>query len=215
MSKGHEVFQQQLYIGLLYINNCQYLHRIFEMEMTGKATPHFVKRPWSVSVATLYTIVVYHQLSRSSSIFWNADDMKSDTSNCQDGMKRFSKCFKYDCCISPIVRIFKDYLKWRWQEKRHLNMSKRREVFQWQLYIRLLYIINCQDLHGLFEMEMTGEATPQYVKAAWSVSVTALYTIVVCYQLSRSSANIWNVDDSRSDTSIFRKGMKCFSNNFI
>ena len=69
MSEGHEVFQQPLYIGLFYINNCQYLHRKFAIEMTGKATPHFVKRPWSVSVAALYTIVVYHQLSGSSWFF--------------------------------------------------------------------------------------------------------------------------------------------------
>ena len=154
--------------------HCQDLHRLFEMEMTGKATPQFVKRAWSVSVTALYTIFVYHQLSGSSSIIWNGDDRKSDTANCLKGMKCFSYSFLYDCCISSIVRIFIDFLKWRWQEKRQ----------------------------------------PQFVKSTWSDLVTALYTIVVYHHLSWSSSIIWNGDESKVDTSICWKGVKCFSNGF-
>ena len=127
--------------------------------MTEKATPQFVKRAQSVSVTALYTIVQYHHLSASSPNFWNEDDRKSDTSICQKSMKCLSDSFIYDCWISSFVRIFTEYLKWRWQEKQHLNLSKGHEVFQWHLYIRLLNIINCQDLHQLFEMEMTGKTT--------------------------------------------------------
>ena len=195
--------------------NCQDLHRLFEMEMTGKATTQFVKKAWSVSVTALYTIVEYHHLSGSSPNIWNGDVRKSNTSICQEGMKCFSYSFVYDCCISSIIRIFIEYLKRRWQEKRHLNLPKRREVFQKQLYSRLLYIINCQDPQGFFGREMTGKATPQFVGGAWSVSVTALYKIVVYHQLSGSSSIIWNGDDSKSDTSICPKLMKCFSDSFI
>ena len=145
------------------------------MEMTGEATPHFVKRPWSVSVTASYTIVENHHLSGSSPSIWNGDDRKSDTSICQEGMKCFSNSFLYDCCISSIVRIFIIYLKWRWQEKRQ----------------------------------------PKFVKSTWSFSVTAFYTIVVYYQLSGSSSFIWNGVDRKSDNSICRKGVKCFSNSFI
>ena len=185
------------------------------MEMTGKATPQFVKRAWSVSVTAMYTIVFYHQLSGSSWIIWNGDDRKSDNSICQKGMKCFSNSFIYDCWISPFVRIFTEYLKRRWQERWHLNLPKRREVFRKQLYSRLLYNINCQDPHGFFGREMTGKATPHFVGRAWSVSVTALYKIVVYHQLSGSSSIIWNGDDRKSDNSICQKGMKCFSNSFI
>ena len=172
------MFQQQLSIGLLYINNCQYLHRLFGVELTGKATPHFVKRPWSISVTALYTIVVYHQLSGSSSNIWNGNDRKSNSSVFWMVVKCFSNSFVYGCCISSFVRILIDYFKKskkRWQEERHLNLSK----------------------------------------GAWKDSVTALYTIVVYHQLSGSSSRVWNRDDRKSDTSICRKGMKCFSNNFI
>ena len=158
------------------------------MEMTGKATPQFVERVWSVSPTTSYRIVVYHQLSGSSPIIWNADDRKSDTSNCRDGMKCFSNSFIYDCCISSIVRTFMDYLKWRWQEKRPPNYFK-------------------------------GRATPQIVATAWSVSVTALYMIVVYHQLSGPSWIIWNGDDRRSDPQIISKAVNGeaapFSNSFI
>ena len=175
------MYQWQIYVRLLIIIFCQDLHRILEMEKTGKATPQYVKRAWSVSATTFFRIVVYQQLSVSSSIIWKGVDRKSDTSLCQKARKYFSNSFIYDCCISSFVRIFIDFLKCRWQEKRHLNMSKRREVFQWQLYLRLLNIIICQDLHREFEIEMTRWATPQIVETAWSISVTALYTIVVCY----------------------------------
>ena len=130
-------------------------------------------------------------------------------------MKCFSYSFIYDCCISSIIRTFIEYLKWRWQEKWHLNLSEGREVFRKQLYSRLLYNINCQDPHGFFGREMTGKATPQFVGRAWSVSVTALYKIVVYHQLSGSSSIIWNGDDRKSDNSICQKGMSCFSNSFI
>ena len=215
MSKGHEVFQQQLYIRLFYIIIYQDLHRLFEMQMTRKATPQFVKRPWSVSVTALYRIVAYHQLSVFSSINCNGDDRKSDTSICQKAMKCFSNSFIYDCFISSFIRIFIGCLKCRWQEKRHLNLSKGHEVFQYQLYIRLFYIIIYQDLHRLFEMQMTRKATPQFVKRPWSVSVTALYTIVLYHHLSGSSSVVWNADDKKSDTTICRNGVKCFSNSFI
>ena len=183
--------------------------------MTGKATPQFVGRAWSVSVTALYKIVVYHQLSGSSSIIWNGDDRKSDTSICPKLMKCFSDSFIYDCWISSFVRIFTEYLKWRCQEKQHLNLSRGHEVFQLQLYIRLLYIIIYQDLHRIFEIEMTGEAIPQFVEKAWSVSKTALLTIVVYHQLSGASWSFRKIDDRKSDTSTCRKGVKCFSNSFI
>ena len=215
LSRGPEVFQWQIYIRLLNIIICQDLHRIFEMEMTGRATPHLVKRAWSVSVTALFTSVEQHHLSGSPPNFWNGDDRKSDASVCQEGMKCFSNSFIYDCCISSIVRSFIVFLKWSWQEKRRLNLSKWHEVFQWQLCIRLFYNISCQDLHRLFEMEMTGKATPQFVKSSWSVSVTALYTIVEYHHLSGSSPKIWNGDDRKSDTSICQEGMKRFSNSFI
>ena len=130
-------------------------------------------------------------------------------------MKCFSNSFIYDCCISSIVRIFMDYLKWRWQEKRHLNMSKRREVFQWQLYIRLLYVINCQDLQRIFETEMTVETTPKLFERAWSVSVTALNTIVVYHQLSGFLSNIGKGDNRKIDISVSRNGVKCISDSFM
>ena len=133
------MYQYHLHTGLLHIINYQYSHRLIEMEMTGKATPQFVERVWSVSATTLYRIVVYQQLSVSSSIFWNGDDKKSEILLCQKAMKCFSNSFIYDCCICSIVRIFFDFLKCRWQEKGHLNMSKRREVFQWQLYMIVVY----------------------------------------------------------------------------
>ena len=95
-----------------------------------KRQPHFVKSTWSDLVTALYTIVVYHHLSWSSSIIWNGDDSKVDTSICQEHMKWFTNRFLYDCCISSLVMIFIDYLKWRWQEKRHLNLSRGLEVFQ-------------------------------------------------------------------------------------
>ena len=158
--------------------------------------------------------------------------------------------------MSSIVRIFIDYLKWRWQEKWHLNLSKRREVFQQQLYIRLLYIIisldlhqknememtgkdtsNCRsgvkfsitalytirllliilcpDLHRMFEMERTRKATPHFVETAGSVSLTALYTIVVYHHLSGSSRISWDGDDRTSDISICRNSVRCFSDSFI
>ena len=167
--------------------------------MTEKATPQFVKRAQSVSVTALYTFVQYHHLSGSSPNFWNEDDRKSNTSICQKSMKCLSDSFIYDCWISSFVRIFTEYLKWRWQEKQHLILSKGHEVFQWQLYIRLLKIIICQDLHRIFEMEMTGKATPHIVKRAWSVSVTPLYTIVEYHQLSGSSSIVWNGDDRKND----------------
>ena len=163
---------------------------------------------------SLYTIVEYHHLSRSSPNIWNGDDRKSDTSFCQKGLKSFSDSFIYDCWKSSFVRIFTEYLKWRWQEERHLILSRWPEVFRWQLYIRLLIIIFCQDFHRIFEMEITGKATLQFVKMAWSVSVTAMYTIVFYHQLSGSSWIIWNGDDSKVDTSICWKGVKCFSNGF-
>ena len=172
--------------------------------MGRKSDTSFVGRAWSVSVTALYKIVVYHQLSRSSSIIWNGDDRKSDTSICRNGVKCFdnrSVSYNSFCCISSIVRIFIDFLKWRWQEKRQLNLSKRHKVFQLQLYIRLLYIINYQDLHRVFEMEMTGKATPQFAETAWNVSKTALLTIVVYNQLSGSSWVFWKRDDRKSDTS--------------
>ena len=109
--KRREVYQYHLFTGLLHIINYQYSHRINEMEMTGKATPQFVERVWSVPVTALFTIVVYHQLSGSSSIFWNADDRKSDTSICQNGVRCFSDSFLYDCCIWSSVRIFIESLK--------------------------------------------------------------------------------------------------------
>ena len=185
------------------------------MEMTGKATIQFVKRAWCVFVTALYTIVIDHQLSGSSSNTWNRDDRRSDTSICRKGMKCFSNSSTHDCCISSIVRSLMNFLEGRWQEKRQLNLSEGREVFQLQLYIGLLCIINCQDLLRLFEMEMTGKATPEFVQSSWSVSVTALYTIVEYHHLSGSSPNIWNGDDRKSDTSICQEGMKCFSNSFI
>ena len=124
---------------------------------------------------SLYTIVEYHHLSRSSPNIWNGDDRKSDTSFCQKGLKSFSDSFIYDCWKSSFVRIFTEYLKWRWQEERHLILSRWPEVFRWQFYIRLLNSTVCQDLHRL----------------------------------------IWNGDDRKSDTSVCRRGMKCFSNSFI
>ena len=159
---------------LLYITNNQDLHRLFEIETTGEAAPQFVEKSWSVSKTALLTIVVYHQLSGSSWIIWNGDDRKSDNSFCQKGMKCFSNSFITDCWKSPFVSIFTDFSKWRCQEKQHLNLSRVHEVFQLQLYIRLLHIIGCQDLHRIFELEMAGKATPQFVKKARSVSVTAL-----------------------------------------
>ena len=185
------------------------------MEMTAKSTPQFVERALSVSVTALNTTLVYHQLSGSLSNIWNRDDRKSDTSICQEGMKCLSDSFIYDCWISSFVRIFTEFLKWRWQEKRHLILSKGFEVFQWQLYIRLLKVILCQDLHRISDIEMTGKATPQIVKRAWRFPVTALYTIVEYHHWSGSSPNIWNGDDRKSDTSICQEGMKCFSNSFI
>ena len=164
---------------IVQIDHCQDLQRLFEMEITGKVTPQFVKMAWSVSVTALYTIVEYHHFSGSSPNIWNGDDRKSDTLMCQEGMKCFSNSFIYDCCISSVVKIFVDYLKWRWQENRHLILSRGNELFQWQLHIRLLNLILCHDLHRIFEMEMTGKATPQFFKRTWIVSVTALYTIVV------------------------------------
>ena len=199
---------------MLFVINCQDLHRIFELEMTGKLTTQFVETAWSVAVTALYTIVVYHQLSGSSSNIWNGDDKKNDTWNCRKGVKCFSNIYTYDCCLSSFVSIFIDYLKWRWQEKQQHNLSKRREVLQSQLYIRLLYIINCQDFHGIFEMEMTGKATTHFVERSRSVAVTALYTIVVYHQLSGSSSNIWNGDDKKIHTSNCRKGLKFFSNSY-
>ena len=85
--------------------------------MTGEATPQFVEMAWRVSVKSLNMIVVYHQLSRSSSTFNNGDDRKSDTSICRKVVKCFSSSFIYDCCISSFVWIFIEKLKWRWQEK--------------------------------------------------------------------------------------------------
>ena len=76
------------------------------------------------------TIGVYHQLSKSSSIVWNRDDRKGDTSLCQKRMKCLNDIFINDCCLSSFVRIFTEYLKRRWQEKRHLNLTKGHEVFQ-------------------------------------------------------------------------------------
>ena len=143
------------------------------MEMTGKSTSQFFERASSVSATALYTIVVYHHLSGSSSNIRNGEDRKSDTSICQNDVKCFSGSSINDCCI-----------------------------------------INCQDLHWLFEIEMTGGAIPQFVETAWSVSVTALYTIVVYHHLSGSSANFWNGDDSRSDPQILWKGVKRLSNSF-
>ena len=150
--------------------NSQDLHRKFEIEMTGWATPQFVesawsapvtalntivvyhqlsgsssniwngddrkidtsicRKMWSVSVTALYTFVVYHQFSGSSSVNWNGDDRKSDASICWKGLRCFSNNLIYDCCILSIVRIFIEYLKWRWQQNWHLNLSKGREVFQ-------------------------------------------------------------------------------------
>ena len=109
---------------------CQDLHRIFELEMTGEVTPQFVERSWCVSVTALNTIFVYHQLSGSSSIIWNTDDKKIGTSICRKGVKCFTNSFIYDCCSSSFVRIFIGYLKRKWQEKRHHDLSKRREMFQ-------------------------------------------------------------------------------------
>ena len=224
--------------------------------MTGKLTPQIVERARSVSVTAFYTFVVYHQFSRSSSINWTGSDRKSDTSICWKDMKCFSNGFIYVCCMSLIVRIFIEFLNWRWLEKWHLNLSKEPQVFQQQLYIRFLDIINCRDLHRLFEIEMTKKsapqfverawcvsltasitiavyhhlsgsslvilngddkrtATPRFVKNAWNVSVTALYTIVVNHQLSGSSLKNWNGKDRKSDKSICRKGVKCFTNSFI
>ena len=184
------------------------------MELTGKATPQSVKMAWSFSVTALCTIVEYRHLSGSSPNFWNGDDRKSDTSSCQEGLKCFSDSFIYECWTTSFVRISNDILKRRWQEKRRLNLSKSHEVFQWQLCVRLLNIVICQDLHRIFELEMTGKATPQFVKSSWSVSVTALYTIVEYHHLSGSSPNFWNGDDRKSDTSVCQEGMKCFSNSF-
>ena len=62
----------------------------------------------------------------------------------------------------------------------------------------MLYIIICQDLHRLFEMEMTRKFTPQFVETAWSVSVTALNTIVVYQQLLGASSDFWNGDDRKA-----------------
>ena len=214
LSKLRQVIQLQLCIRLLYIINCQDLQRLLEMEKTGISTPRFVEGAWSVSVVDLYTAVVYHQLSGSSSIIWNGDDRKCDTSFCRKSVKCFSNSFIYDCYISSIDRIFPDYLKCRWQENQHLKMSKRREVFQWQLYIRLLYIIFCQYLHWLYELEMTGRATPQFVERARSSSVTALYTIVVYHSLSGSSSINRKRDNRKSVNSICRKGVKFFGNRF-
>ena len=163
------MFQRKLSIRLLYIINFQEFFRLFQLELTGKATPQFVERKWSLPVTAFYTIVVvyqlsgsssitwkrddrkttlhfvesawsvsarasytialYHQLSGICSINWNADDRKSDTAICQKGKKRLGNIFMYDCCLSSIVMTFIDYLKCRWLENRHLNMSKRREVF--------------------------------------------------------------------------------------
>ena len=185
------------------------------MEMTAKSTPQFVKKAWSFSATALFAIVVYHYLSGSSSKNWNGDERKSASSICWNGGKCFNNSFIYDCCLSSFVRIFAEFLRWRWQDKRHLKMLKRREVFQWQLYIRLLFIIFCQDLRRTFEMEMTGKATLQFVGAAWRVSVKALNTIVVYHQMSGSSSTFNKGDDRKSGTSFCRKGMKCFSNSFI
>ena len=185
------------------------------MERTGRPTPQFVERAWSVSVTALITIFVYHQLSWSSSIFGDRDDRKSDTSVCRKGVKCFSNSFTYDCCFSSFVRIFTKNLKGRWQEKRELNMSKRREVLQKQLFLRLLYSIICQDIHRIFWKEIAGKANIQYVETAWSVSVTALHTIVVYHHLSGSSPNILKGDSRKSEHSICRNGVKCFSNGFI
>ena len=109
---------------------CQHLHRLLEMEMTRKAIPQFVKTAWSVAVTALDTIDVSHQLSGSSWNNWIGDDKKNDTSLCRKGVKCFTNSFLYDCRITSIERIFTDYLKWRWQEKRHLILSKGREVLQ-------------------------------------------------------------------------------------
>ena len=172
--------------------------------MRGEAAPQFVEKAWSVSVTPLLTIVVYHQLSGSSWIIWNGDDRKSDNSICQKVMKSFSNSFIYDCWISPFVRIFTEYLKWRWQEKQHLSLSRGQEVFQLQLYIRLVNIIICQDLHRIFKMTKTGKATPHFVEGAWSVPVKALRKIVEYHQFSGSSLINWNGVDRKSDTSICR-----------
>ena len=184
------------------------------MQMTRKATPRFVEMAWNVSVTALYTIVVYHQLSGSSSNIRIGEDRKSDTSLCQKAMKFFSSSLIYDRCISSIVRIFMDYLKWRRQDKRHLTFLKRREVYQYHLFTGLLHIINYRYSHRINEMEMTGKATPQFVERVWSVPVTALFTIVVYHQLSGSSSIFWNADDRKSDTTTCRNGVKCFSNSF-
>ena len=193
------------------------LHHIFQKEVTGKARPRIVERAWSVLVTALCTIVAYHQFSGSSTINWNGDDRKSDSSICRKGVKCFNnsfvydtivvyhhlsgsssiiskgdvrkkdtsfcrkcvKCFSnsfmHDCCISSILRVFNDCLKWRWQEKRQLNMSKRREVFQKQLYC----------------------------------------TIVVYHQLTGSSSIFSKRYDRKKDTSFCRKDVRCFSNSFL
>ena len=178
------------------------------MEKTRKATPQFVERAWSVQATALYTIAVYHQFSGFSSIIWNGVDRKTDTSICRKIVKSFSNSFMYNCCSLSVVRIFIDYLKKRWQEKPHFNLSKVCEVFQQQLYIRLLYIINCQEFLRFFEMQMTRKKTPHFVERARSVQVTALYTIVVYHQLSWSSLTIWNADDRKIDISICQNFVK-------
>ena len=175
MSKRREMFRWQLYIRLLYVINCQNLHRLMKLEITGKGSPQF----------------------------------------CRKDVKYFGYSFSYDCCISSIVSIFIDCLKWKWQEKRHLILSKGHEVFQQQLSIWLLYIIFFQEFRRIFEMEMTGKATVQFVERACSVSAAAFNTIAVYHQFSGISSIIWNGFDRKSDTSIGRKNVKSFSNSFI
>ena len=215
LSEWLEVFQWQLYIRLLKIFLCQVLHRIFEMEMTGKAAPHIVKGAWSISVTALYTIVDYHHLSGFSPNIWNGDDRKSDTSICQEGMKCFSNSFTYDCCISSLVMIFIDYLKWRWQEKRQPQFVKS----TWSDLLTGFYTIVVY-LHLSWSSSIIWNGDDR--KSDTSICQEGLKCfsnsfIYDCSKssLSRSSTIFWNGDDRKSDTSICQESVKCFSDSFL
>ena len=171
------------------------------MEMTGKATTQFVKKAWSVSVTALYTgKATPHFVKRA----W---------------------CFNYSWCtiFVPFVRIFTEYLKWRWQEKQHLNFVKRAwSVSDYSFMYDILYIINYQEkLHRngvkcfdnsfiyccissivriFTEMEMTGKAN-SICQKRHEVFQQLYTTIVVYHQLSGSHRVFFGMgDDRKSDT---------------
>ena len=173
---------------------------------------------WSVSVTVLCMIVVYHQLSGYSSNIWNGDDRKNDTTICRIGVKCSSNSFKYDCCLSSIVRIFIVFLEWSWQESDTSICRKGVKCFS----NSFIYDCCISSIVRIFidyfkksKKRWQEERHLNLSKRAWKDSVTALYTIVVYHQFSGSSSNIWNGVDRKSNTWIFWVVVKCFSNSFL